>query len=120
MSAPPARASRFPPPLSLSHIVAGFVAVLVGYTCSVAIIFQAAQAAGASHVQVFSWMCALGIGMGVTCIGLSLYCRTPVLTAWSTPCAALLVTGLDGLKMNQAIGVFLLTPTLLTLAGATG
>ncbi len=120
MSAPPARASRFPPPLSLSHIVAGFVAVLVGYTSSVAIIFQAAQAAGASPEQLSSWMWALGIGMGVTCIGLSLYFRTPVLTAWSTPGAALLVTGLDGLTMNQAIGVFLLTSTLLTLAGATG
>src|SRR5690606_6746966 len=107
-------------PLALSHITAGFVAVLVGYTSSVAIIFQAAQAAGASPAQLASWMWALGIGMGTTCIGLSLYFRTPILTAWSTPGAALLVTGLDGLTMHEAIGVFLLTSTLLTLAGATG
>src|SRR5690606_6630617 len=120
MSSPPAAASRFRLPLSPSHVAAGFVAVLVGYTSSVAIIFQAAQAAGASPAQLASWMWALGIGMGTTCIGLSLYFRTPILTAWSTPGAALLVTGLDGLTMHEAIGVFLLTSTLLTLAGATG
>ena len=45
------------PPLTLSHltfpaIVAGFVAVLVGYTSSAAIIFQAAAAAGASPLQI--------------------------------------------------------------------
>src|SRR5690554_2810919 len=107
-------------PLALSHITAGFVAVLVGYTSSVAIIFQAAMAAGATAQELASWMWALGIGMGVTCIGLSLYFRTPILTAWSTPGAALLVTALDGLNMSQAIGVFLLTSLLLTLAGATG
>lgn len=120
MSSPPAAASRFRLPLSPSHVAAGFVAVLVGYTSSVAIIFQAAQAAGASPAQLASWMWALGIGMGTTCIGLSLYFRTPILTAWSTPGAALLVTGLDGLTMHEAIGVFLLTSTLLTFAGATG
>ncbi|MGL5285136.1 MAG: benzoate/H(+) symporter BenE family transporter, partial [Aeromonas sp.] len=33
---------------SLSHLSAGFMAVLVGYTSSVVIIFQAAAAAGAN------------------------------------------------------------------------
>ena len=107
-------------PLAVSHISAGFVAVLVGYTSSVAIIFQAASAAGATPSQLASWMWALGIGMGTTCIGLSLYFRTPILTAWSTPGAALLVTGLDGLDMHHAIGVFLASSALVTLAGASG
>src|SRR5690606_1239210 len=120
MNASSTTASRFRLPFALSHLAAGFVAVLVGYTSSVAIIFQAAQAAGATAQELASWMWALGIGMGVTCIGLSLYFRTPILTAWSTPGAALLVTALDGLNMSQAIGVFLLTSLLLTLAGATG
>src|SRR3546814_17721430 len=74
---------------------AGFIAVLVGYTSSVAIIFQAASAAGASSAELNSWMWALGIGMGASCIGLSLRYRSPVLTAWSTPGAALLVTSLS-------------------------
>lgn len=107
-------------PFSLSHISAGFVAVLVGYTSSVAIIFQAATAAGATPAELTSWMWALGIGMGMSCIGLSVYFRSPVLTAWSTPGAALLATGLQGLDMNQAIGVFLATSALITIAGASG
>ncbi|NYT85802.1 benzoate/H(+) symporter BenE family transporter [Pollutimonas harenae] len=104
----------------ISHISAGFIAVLVGYTSSVAIIFQAAQAAGATSAELSSWMWALGIGMGTSCIGLSLRYRSPVLTAWSTPGAALLVTSLQGLSMNQAIGVFLFSSLLITLGGVTG
>jgi len=61
--------------VSLSAVVAGFVAVLVGYTSSVVIIFQAAQALGASSAQLTSWLWALGIGMGISSAGLSLwYC----------------------------------------------
>lgn len=109
---------RFTP--SLSHISAGFVAVLVGYTSSAAIIFQAASAAGASAAEISSWLWALGIGMALTSGGLSLYFRTPVLTAWSTPGAALLVTGLSGLTLNEAVGVFLFSSALITLCGITG
>ncbi len=104
----------------ISHISAGFIAVLVGYTSSVAIIFQAAQAAGATPSELNSWMWALGIGMGASCIGLSLRYRSPVLTAWSTPGAALLVTSLQGLTMSQAIGVFLFSSLLITISGVTG
>ena len=104
----------------LSHIAAGFIAVLVGYTSSAAIVFQAARAAGASPAHLSSWLLALGLGMGATCIGLSLYYRSPVLTAWSTPGAALLATALVGLPMSQAIGAFLFASALLALCGATG
>lgn len=110
-------ASRWP---KISHVSAGFIAVLVGYTSSVAIVFQAASAAGATTEQLGSWMWALGIGMGLTCIGLSLAYRTPVLTAWSTPGAALLATSLNGLTMNEAIGVFGFSSALITLCGVTG
>lgn len=104
----------------LSHISAGFIAVLVGYTSSAAIVFQAASAAGASAAHISSWLLALGVGMGVTCIGLSLYYRSPVLTAWSTPGAALLATALVGLPMSDAIGVFIFASALLTFCGVTG
>lgn len=77
--------------LSLSAIVAGFVAVLVGYTSSAAIVFQAAAGFGATPAQIGSWMGALGIGMGLSSIALSLRYRAPVLTAWSTPGAAMLI-----------------------------
>jgi len=104
----------------LSHISAGFIAVLVGYTSSAAIVFQAATAAGAGAALISSWLLALGFGMGVTCIGLSLYFRSPVLTAWSTPGAALLASALVGLPMSEAIGVFIFASALLTICGATG
>ncbi|PLC49133.1 hypothetical protein CR159_13995 [Pollutimonas subterranea] len=104
----------------ISHISSGFITVLVGYSSSVAIIFQAANAAGATSAELVSWMWALGIGMGASSIALSLRYRSPVLTAWSTPGAALLVAGLSGLSMNQAIGVFLFSSLLITLCGVTG
>ncbi len=102
-----------------STIVAGFVAVLVGYTSSVAIIFQATQALGATSAQTASWLWALGLGMGVTSIGLSLWTRQPVLTAWSTPGAALLAST-SGLALPEAIGAFVVCGLLITVAGASG
>lgn len=104
----------------VSSISAGFIAVLVGYTSSAAIVFQAASAAGAGPEHISSWLLALGMGMGCTCIGLSLYFRSPVLTAWSTPGAALLATALVGLPMSEAVGAFLVASALITLCGITG
>lgn len=105
---------------SLSHLSAGFMAVLVGYTSSVVIIFQAAAAAGANAEQTASWLWALGLGMGITCIGLSLHYRIPVLTAWSTPGAALMVTSLAGVGLNEAIGAFLFSSALMVLLALSG
>ncbi|WAC75753.1 benzoate/H(+) symporter BenE family transporter [Roseateles sp. SL47] len=104
--------------LSLSATVAGFVAVLVGFTSSVAIIFQATQQLGATAAQTSSWIWALGLGMGLTSLGLSLWTRQPVLTAWSTPGAALLAAT-SGVKMDEAIGAFIVCGVLITVAGAT-
>ena len=105
--------------MSLSAVVAGFVAVLVGYTSSVAIVFQAAQALGATPAQTASWMWALGLAMGISCIGLSLHYRLPVLTAWCTPGAALLAAT-QGVSLPQATGAFIVCALLIMLVGATG
>ncbi len=104
--------------LSVSALVAGFVAVLVGYTSSVAIVFQAAQALGATPAQTASWMWALGLAMGISCIGLSLHYRLPVLTAWCTPGAALLAAT-QGVSLAEATGAFVVCALLITAAGAT-
>ncbi|PLR30367.1 hypothetical protein CYR55_22200 [Chimaeribacter californicus] len=106
--------------LSLSAIIAGFVAVLVGYTSSAAIIFQAAAAAGATPAQIGGWLSMLGLAMGISSLGLSLWYRTPVLTAWSTPGAALLATSLPGTSLNETIGLFLFANALILLCGVTG
>ena len=105
--------------VSLSAAVAGFVAVLVGFTSSVAIVFAAAQALGASAAQTTSWIWALGLGMGLTSLGLSLRYRQPVLTAWSTPGAALLAAT-SGVALPEATGAFVACALLITLAGASG
>ncbi len=104
--------------LSLSAVMAGFVAVLVGFTSSVAIVFAAAQALGATPAQTTSWMWALGLGMGLSSIALSLWTRQPVLTAWSTPGAALLA-GSSGIAMGEAVGAFVVCGMLIMLAGLT-
>lgn len=107
-------------PFALPHLVAGFIAVMVGYTSSVILIIQAATAAGADTAQVASWLWTLGIGMGVSCIGLSLYYRIPILTAWSTPGAALLITTLGNFTLAEAIGAFVISSLLITLCGING
>ncbi|KQO21757.1 benzoate/H(+) symporter BenE family transporter [Acidovorax sp. Leaf78] len=108
--------------LSLSSFTAGFVAVLVGFTSSVAIVFQAAQAFGATPAQITSWMWALGLGMGLCSLVPSLLLRKPVMIAWSTPGAAVLATaGLaGGFSMGEAVGAFMVSATLVALAGMTG
>ncbi|MGY4043072.1 benzoate/H(+) symporter BenE family transporter [Aeromonas hydrophila] len=107
-------------PFALPHLVAGFIAVMVGYTSSVILIIQAATAAGANAAQLASWLWTLGIGMGISCIGLSLYYRIPVLTAWSTPGAALLITSLGNFTLAEAIGAFVISSLLITLCGISG
>ncbi len=104
---------------SPATVVAGFVAVLVGYTSSVAIIFQATVALGATPAQTASWLWALGLGMGLTSLALSLWTRQPVLTAWSTPGAALLAST-SGVAMPEAIGAFIVCGLLIVAAGASG
>ena len=113
---------RFFKDLSLSAFTAGFVAVLVGFTSSVAIVFQAAQAFGATPAQITSWMWALGLGMGLCSLVPSLLLRQPVMVAWSTPGAAVLATAgvAGGFSMSEAVGAFMVCALLITLAGATG
>ena len=106
--------------LSLPAVVAGFITVLVGFASSAVIVFQAAQAVGATQAQIASWMWALGLGMGVTCIGLSLRYRVPVVTAWSTPGAAMLVVGTGAVAYSDAVGAFVLAAVLGMLAGFSG
>jgi benzoate membrane transport protein len=107
-------------PIPLPTVLAGFVAVLVGYASSAAIIWQAADAAGASATQIAGWLTMLGFGMGISTLALTLWYRAPILTAWSTPGAALLATSLHGSTINEAVGVFIFASALIFLCGVTG
>lgn len=106
--------------ISLSAIVAGFITVLVGLTGGGVIVFQAAQSLGASPTEIASWIWALGIGIGVTSILLSTHYRRPVITAWSTPGAAMLITSAAGMSMAEAVGAFLTCAVLITACGFSG
>ncbi|WP_240660650.1 benzoate/H(+) symporter BenE family transporter [Inhella crocodyli] len=103
----------------LPALVAGAVVVLVGFTSSVALVFQAAQAVGANAAQTASWLWALGLGMAFTSIGFSWRYRQPVLIAWSTPGAALIAAS-QGVSLPAATGAFLLCGLLIAVAGYSG
>lgn len=105
---------------SISTLVAGFVTVLVGFTSSGVLIFQAAQSLGASPAEIASWIWALGLGMGLTTLGLSLYYRMPIVTAWSTPGAALVIDNSGGLSLAEAVGGFIISAALIILTGFSG
>ncbi|MBA2136291.1 benzoate/H(+) symporter BenE family transporter [Salmonella bongori serovar 66:z39:-] len=106
--------------LPLPTLLSGLVAVLVGYASSAALIWQAALATGATAEEIAGWMTALGIAMGISTLVLTLWYRAPVLTAWSTPGAALLVTGLQGVSLPDAVGIFIVANALIVLCGVTG
>ena len=108
--------------LSLSALSAGFVAMLVGVTSSVALVFQAALSFGASAAQISSWMWALGWGIGLCSALPSLWLRKPVMVAWSTPGAAVLAAaGMSGgFSMAEAIGAFMVSAALIALFGFSG
>lgn len=108
--------------ISLSAFTAGFVAVLVGFTSSVAIVFQAAQALHATPDMIASWMWALGLGMGLCTLLASLWWKKPVMVAWSTPGAAVLATAgaTGGFSIQEAVGAFMMCAALITLSGWTG
>lgn len=105
---------------SPSTIVAGFIAMLTGYTSSLVLMFQAGQGAGLSSGEISSWIWSLSIGMAICSVGLSLRYRTPVVIAWSTPGAALLITSLPGVPYGEAIGAFIFASALIALCGLTG
>ncbi|UED85452.1 benzoate/H(+) symporter BenE family transporter [Streptomyces profundus] len=106
--------------MSTSAVAAGLIAVIVSYAGPMAIVFQAADAGSIGEVRLESWVWAISIGSGVTCVALSWAYRAPVLTAWSTPGAALLVSGLATYSYGEAVGAYLLAALATVLVGATG
>ena len=106
--------------VSISTVFAGAVTVMVGFTSSVAVVFHAAQSAGANAEQMASWIWALGLGMGITCFALSWRYKQPVVTAWSTPGAAMLITAASGMPMAEVVGAFVVSSLLVMAVGFSG
>lgn len=101
--------------MRLSIVTSAVVAALVGFGSTIAIIIAAAQAVGADAAQTSSWVAALCIAMAATSGFLSVRYRMPVVTAWSTPGAALIAAS-SGISIHAAVGSFLLAGSLIMLA----
>ena len=92
-------------------------AVVVGFASTILLIMEAARAVGASPPQQASWAAALCIGMAVTSFILSWRYRMPIITAWSTPGAALIATSATGVTYQNALGAFVVSGALMCVAG---
>ncbi|GAA2121199.1 benzoate/H(+) symporter BenE family transporter [Kocuria atrinae] len=105
---------------SLSATLAGFVAVVVSYAGPLLVVLEAARAAGLSTEQTASWVWAISVGSGITCVLCSWWFRQPVMVAWSIPGAALLITSLGNFSFSDAIGAYIVTAVLGLILGVTG
>ncbi|WP_152208010.1 benzoate/H(+) symporter BenE family transporter [Marinobacter changyiensis] len=112
--------AQFLKDLSLPAIVAGFLAVLVSYSGPLAIFFQAGASAGISTEMMTSWVWAISIGAGISGIILSIWLKVPVVTAWSAPGTALLVTLFPELSLNEAIGAYITAAIIIFVIGVSG
>ncbi|BCU64815.1 hypothetical protein F941_01566 [Acinetobacter bouvetii DSM 14964 = CIP 107468] len=105
---------------SLSATVAGFLAVLISYSGPLIIFFQAAQKANVAPNMMISWIWGISIGAAVAGIFLSIKYKTPVITAWSAPGTALLVTLFPNISLNEAVAAYITAALVILLIGLSG
>ncbi|SSR06057.1 benzoate/H(+) symporter BenE [Acinetobacter baumannii] len=105
---------------SISATVAGFLAVLISYSGPLIIFFQAAQRAHVSTDMMVSWIWGISIGAAVSGIYLSIKYKTPMITAWSAPGTALLVTLFPNISLNEAVAAYITSAIVIFLIGITG
>ncbi|MFI8595674.1 benzoate/H(+) symporter BenE family transporter [Microbacterium sp. NPDC078428] len=106
--------------VSVTAVVAGFLSALINFAGPFLIVLEATRAAGLDEAQTASWVWALSIGNGLCSIVLSLFTRIPVIVAWSTPGAALLIASLGGFSFAEAVGAFLIASVAAAIFGWTG
>ncbi|HEY9320660.1 benzoate membrane transport protein [Achromobacter deleyi] len=106
--------------VSASAVAAGLVAVLVSFGGTAVLMVQAGHAAGLNSAQIGSWIGSLSLAFGFGGAFYSLRTGLPIVMAWSTPGAALLVTALVGVPFNEAIGAYVLAASLTLLCGLFG
>ena len=106
--------------MRLSVVSAALVAALVGLAGALAIVLAAAESVGASPAETSSWVTALCLSMALTSGWLSWRHRVPVITAWSTPGAAVIAATAGTVRMDAAVGAFLVAGILLTATAFIG
>ncbi|AFD24175.1 benzoate/H(+) symporter BenE family transporter [Deinococcus gobiensis] len=116
-AAPPLARPNFWRDSHPNAVLSGLVAILIGWAGPNVLIYSVAQAAHLSDATAMSWLWGHAIFAGLAGIVLSLRTRMPILSTWSTPGIALLLTALPGIPFAQAIGAFLTSAVLVILLG---
>lgn len=101
-------------------IVAGLISVIVNYGSTFILVFQAARVANLGPELTASWVWSVSIGVGLTGLFLSWRYREPIITAWSTPAAAFLVTALATTSYAEAVGAYIISAAAFVLLGLSG
>ncbi|KAA3502282.1 benzoate/H(+) symporter BenE family transporter [Agrobacterium tumefaciens] len=105
----------------LTHpVVAGLISVIVNYGGTFILVFQAAKVANLSADLAASWVWSVSIGVGLTGLFLSWRFREPIITAWSTPAAAFLVTALATTPYAEAVGAYMISAAAFVGLGLSG
>lgn len=105
---------------SISAFTAGLLAVIISYAGPLVIFFQAGQSAQVSPEMMSSWVWAISFGAGLSGLLLSWWLKVPVVTAWSAPGTALLVTLFPAITLEQAVGAYLVAGVVILLIGLSG
>ncbi len=100
--------------------VAGFLAVLISYAGPLVIFIQAAQVGNISNAELTSWIWAISLGAGVSGLWLSWWLKQPIITAWSAPGTALLLTLFPGVGMPEVVGAYLTAAAIVIAIGVSG
>jgi benzoate membrane transport protein len=105
---------------SVSAVAAGLLAVIISYAGPLAIFFQAARSAHVGNDIVASWVWAISMGAAVSGITLSWWLKQPIITAWSAPGTALLVSLFPGMPVSEAIGAYIVAGVCIFVLGVSG
>ncbi len=102
--------------MSLAPLIAAITAAIVGCGGSIAIVLAAAESLHATPAETASWITAVCFAIAVSTAILSVRHRLPIITAWSTPGAALITASAAGLDMPLAVGAFITAAILIVMA----
>ncbi|SPB15560.1 benzoate transporter [Caballeronia novacaledonica] len=104
---------------SVAAVSAGLLAVIISYAGPLAIFFQAAHTAHVGNDVVASWVWSISMGAAVSGIALSVWLKQPIITAWSAPGTALLVTLFPGMPVSEAIGAYIVAAACIFVLGVS-
>ncbi len=107
-----------PRPSIAQPVVTGIVVAIAGFASTFAIVLAGLDAVGADPAEASSGLLLVCLAIGAGTVVLSLRHRTPLMLAWSTPGAALLVaTAHVTDRFGEAVAAFLVTAVLIMVTG---